>query len=115
MQDYAKNNPSVYDDLEYADVPLNPFVQDAILKSDYGPHVAHALSKDLNLANKLNKLDPIDAMREIVKIEEQAKVKPSTSSAPPPVDDPKSQAPQNKRNINDLTMEEYMATMNKLI
>jgi hypothetical protein len=72
--------------------PASAVVQQFILKSDVGYRVAHELGRDAGLLDKINRLDPIDAVRELSKIEAKhtaaqkaPEEKPKVTKAPKPV------------------------------
>ena len=68
-----------------ADTIVSPSVTDAILTSDRGPEVAYHLAKNPALAERLNRLSPIAAAREIGRIEAALeKSSPGTTRKPPP-------------------------------
>lgn len=86
-QESARKSISDYDEvLGGAETVVAPYVTDAILTSDRGPEVAYHLAKNPALAEKLNRLSPIAAAREIGRIEAALeKSSPGTPrSAPPP-------------------------------
>jgi hypothetical protein len=83
-----------YDDFDDVVVkskrPVSQAVQAFILKSDVGRHVAYELGKDPGALDRINKLDAIDATRELLQIEAQHKKpapeqKPKVTKAPKPV------------------------------
>lgn len=114
FDEYAKANPDFVEDLEYSNVPLSPNVEAFIKSSDYGPNVAHILARDEALAGRISNLDPINQVRELTKLEIRAESKPEISKAPAPVASQKTKIPSQSKNINDMSMSEYMAIMNKL-
>ena len=86
-QESARKSIPDYDEvLGGAETVVAPYVTDAILTSDRGPEVAYHLAKNPALADKLNKLGPIVAAREIGRIEAALeKSSPGTPrSVPPP-------------------------------
>ena len=50
-------------------VQVNDAVRDAILESDVGPQILYELASNDELAEKITKLSPINALREIGKLE----------------------------------------------
>lgn len=52
-----------------SDVPIAPHVGELLLESDHGPAIAYKLAKDPSIAEKLNKLSPTAAAKEIGKME----------------------------------------------
>lgn len=75
-----------------SDVPAAPHVLESILDSDSGPQLAYHLAKHPDVAQRLNELTPVQAAREIGRLEAQlAQPKTETptpkrtTSAPPPI------------------------------
>jgi len=78
------------------DVPITPAIQAAILESDFGPQVAYELAKNRAEFERIVKLGPLSAAREIGKIEARIALKASeqketketkkTTSAPKPIE-----------------------------
>ena len=86
QEDARKSIPDYDEVMGGAETVVAPYITDAILTSDRGPEVAYHLAKNPALAEKLNRLSPIAAAREIGRIEAALeKSSPGTSrSAPPP-------------------------------
>jgi len=95
-QESARKSIPDYDEvLGGAETVVAPYVTDAILTSDRGPEVAYHLAKNPALADKLNKLGPIAAAREIGRIEaalEKSSHVTSRSAPPPPAKTTRSSA-----------------------
>lgn len=79
---------------EVDDIPLSMPLQEAIVSSDIGPQVMYELAKDRDELERINRLSPIAAAREIGKIEarlakESSSAKETTekkiTKAPPPI------------------------------
>ena len=69
-QETVRKSIADYDEvMGGADTVVAPYITDAILTSDRGPEVAYHLAKNPALAEKLNRLSPIAAAREIGRIE----------------------------------------------
>lgn len=74
-----------------ADIPISAPMDQYILRSEHGARVLYHLGKNLEAARAIFQLDPIDAVRELVKIElslqapPAAPVKPKPTAAPKPV------------------------------
>lgn len=85
-QETARKEIADYDEvMGGADTVVAPYVTDAILTSDRGPEVAYHLAKNPALAEKLNRLNPLAAAREIGRIEAALeKSSPGTTRAAPP-------------------------------
>jgi hypothetical protein len=52
-----------------SDVPIAPHVGELLLDSDHGPAIAYKMAKDPAIAEKLNKMSPTAAAKEIGKME----------------------------------------------
>jgi len=113
LREYEKTNPDIREDVMYISTKVSPSVEQAILNSDMGPKVAQMLATDKNLLNRLNNLDAVSVGREVYKLEEQAKVKPAISSAPDPIDSPKTSVSSNSSSPSGLSFAEHTAMMNK--
>jgi hypothetical protein len=89
-QEAIKKVITDYDDVvAESDVPIAPHVGELLLESDHGPAIAYKLAKDPSIAEKLNKMSPTAAAKEIGKMEMAfdsdiaAKTEPGeTTSAP---------------------------------
>lgn len=81
--------PDFMDTISNPDFRQSGPVADAIKSSEIGGDVAYFLAKNLDVANSLNAMSPIQAAREIGKIE--AKILATPKPTPPPVI---SQAPE---------------------
>jgi hypothetical protein len=76
-----------------ANVPMSPAVQSILLKSENGPELLYELAKNPKEADRICRLSPIDAAREMGKFEARIAAKTSatkqetkkTSSAPKPL------------------------------
>lgn len=65
-----------------SDVPAAPHVLESILDSDSGPQLAYHLAKNPELAEQLNAMTPVQAAREIGRLEAQL-AHPKTETTPP--------------------------------
>lgn len=65
-----------------SDVPAAPHVLESILDSDSGPQLAYHLAKNPELAEQLNAMTPVQAAREIGRLEAQL-AQPKTETTPP--------------------------------
>ena len=78
-----------YDEvIEESTTRLTPAMEEAILTSDIGPHVAYYLAKNVDEANGISSMSPVAAIRAIGKIEAKLTVgkgKRNVSGAPAPV------------------------------
>ena len=89
-------------------------VEEAIRSSDIGPQLMYELGKDRDLLDKLNKLDPISAYREIGKLEaklakESEKPKQKTiTKAPAPINPIGSKSSSKAiKNPEDMSFDEF--------
>lgn len=79
-----------YEDFAYT-APIHDHVADLVMSMDEGPRVAYYLGKNPETAAKLSALPPLEAAKELGRIEtrlayerEQAKAKPVSKAPPPP-------------------------------
>jgi len=108
------------DVLMYDDIVANdssPLVKQAILKSEKPEVLLKSLALDNSLRYKINTLnDPLDVAREIIKMESQADIKPSVSSAPDPAGNTRAVTPQQGNNLGSISSQrDYEAEMNKFL
>jgi hypothetical protein len=93
---FVESHPDYQETLEKADLTLAIPLLQYIRESDLGPDLALHLSKNVEIAERLNRLSPIKALAELGKIEAKlapAKVdepkpssrQPETSKAPAPI------------------------------
>lgn len=68
---------------------LNPVVRELVTESDVGPELAYHLAKHPAVANKVNSLPPLQAAKEIARLEDSLS-RPSNraTKAPPPLKTP---------------------------
>jgi hypothetical protein len=79
-----------YEDVAYT-APIHDHVADLVMSMDEGPRVAYFLGKNPETAARLSSLPPLEAAKELGRIEtrlayerEQAKAKPVSKAPPPP-------------------------------
>ena len=96
---------------EAEDLPLTPAIYEAVLDSDIGPALVYHLAKDLELYEKISKMPPLSAAREIGKLEAKLMKdnKPNVSKAPPPINPVTKQSGTVKKDPNSLSYKEYCA------
>lgn len=109
-----QKNPD-FDDviLSASDVPVSPALQQALLTSEHGPSIMYALAKNPAELARLSALPPLDAAREIGRLEARQpsptagpnKQKPAIRPPVPPSTVNGSAA--STRNLDDLPMSEY--------
>ena len=85
--EYATKTPDFFDVVNNSEVPISPAVGTELSESDQGPAIAYYLTKNPDVAEKLNKMTPRQVIREIARIEGIV-----SSSAPPPAPAPEPQA-----------------------
>lgn len=103
------------DDFEFP-VEVRPAIGNALLTSELGPQITYYLAQNRAECERIARLDPIAAVREIGKLEAKLSIKPTPetkkppklSAAPDPIkpDTGGSHAPSTKR-PEDMTHEEY--------
>lgn len=123
-----------YDEvMRAADTPIAQHVIDQLLESEEGPRIAYHLAKHPEIAAKLNTLTPIQAAREIGRLEARVAVPvdsaaaadetppdaastpapatkpPKTTSAPPPAK-PVASGRATTVPLEKMSMDEYVAT-----
>jgi hypothetical protein len=123
-QTQARSTIQDYDAvLESSDVPIAQHVGEALLESDHGPALAYHLAKNPAVADKLNAMTPLNAAREIGRIEASlaagsAAPSPAQGAAPaapaarttnaPPPGKPVQQAGNAPVDLSKLSMDDYV-------
>lgn len=74
--------PDYHEVVGGSDVPAAAHVLESILDSDSGPQLAYHLAKHPDVAQRLNELTPVQAAREIGRLEAQL-AQPKTEAPPP--------------------------------
>lgn len=74
-----KDIPDYADIVGSADVPLAPHVQQAIVESDLGPHIAYYLALNTDELKRLNSMKPVAAIRHLAKLEDEIRATEETS------------------------------------
>lgn len=96
-----------------SDVPVSPALQQALLTSEHGPALMYQLAKNPAELARISALPPIDAAREIgrleAKVSSTAAPKTTTKSAARPPAPPTSagSSTTSARNLDDLPLSEY--------
>ena len=110
--------PDFNDVMQNAEIALPIPVLEAIKESDMGPEIAYHLATNVDEADRLGKLSPLAAVREIGKIEaklsaplSQPKTKQVTQ-APEPIKPTPSQASSTKKTLDEMSTDEFMAARN---
>ncbi len=125
-QERVRNFSSSIDDFEEVmeeaeDVEVSPALQEAIFDSSVGPQVLYELAKNPEEANRISKLSPIAAIREIGRIEgklqaslKETPKKSTTTKAPRPLSNVRGSGKVSK-DLNDpnLSQAQYEALRRK--
>lgn len=100
---------------EISDMPMNQAVFEAVAESDFTGELTYHFGKHPEVLDKLNKLSPIQAAREIGKLEAQLSAPApakKTSNAPSPIT-PVSSRSSDSGLSDNLSTEEWIARRNK--
>lgn len=84
-QEFAKDKPDYVQKTRDPRVPISPAVADVLAESDDGPALAYYLANNIDVAAQISQLPPLQAAREIGRIEakliaEREKAKAATST-----------------------------------
>jgi hypothetical protein len=83
-----------YDDMiASSDVMISDQVKDAILESDIGPRIIYHLAENPEIAEKINKLSLVNALKEVGKIEARLEKAPESRAEVKPVEVSKAPRP----------------------
>lgn len=104
-----------YRDKVYGNIPISQAMAEIIAESPDGPAVAYELANNIELASQIYELSPVQAAREIGRIEArlaQAKVapvapKPVLTNAPPPPPTIEAVEPAVEKNWEDMSDTEF--------
>lgn len=103
-----------------SDVPAAPHVLESILDSDSGPQLAYHLAKNPELAEQLNAMTPVQAAREIGRLEARlaqpkAETTPPkrTTNAPAPITPVRGSNGQFTKSAEQMSDAEWYASRNK--
>lgn len=113
--------PDYHEVVGGSDVPAEAHVLEAILDSEQGPQLAYHLAKHPDVAQRLNEMTPVQAAREIGRLEAQlAQPKTETppprrtTNAPPPINPVRGSNGQFTKSPDQMTDAEwYAAQRNK--
>lgn len=91
-------------------VPITDVMADAILTSDVGPEVSYFLGKNRDEAARISRLNPIQQVREIAKIETRiaAGAPSKTTAAPPPPSTVGGSTPGTHKDPSQMSMAEFV-------
>lgn len=113
VADFRATTPdfdSVMADVE--GIELSPVLQQAILEHEDGARLAYELAKDSKTLERISRLSPTAAVRELGKFEArilngtQAKP-PAVSKAPPPISPVGQGSTKSTKSVDDMTYQEY--------
>lgn len=112
--------PDYHEVVGGSDVPAAAHVLESILDSDSGPQLAYHLAKHPDVAQRLNELTPVQAAREIGRLEAQlatpkAETTPPkrTTNAPPPINPVRGSNGQFTKSPDQMTDAEWYASQRK--
>lgn len=105
----ARGKYEDFDDIVDSDLPITQPMQAAIIDSEHGAEIAYHLGKHPDEAERISRLSPMAAIREIGKIEAQIvqAPKPKPSAASRPLSPVKGRAGQIDLNDPKLTYEDW--------
>lgn len=112
--------PDYHEVVGGSDVPAEAHVLEAILDSEQGPQLAYHLAKHPDVAQRLNEMTPVQAAREIGRLEAQlAQPKTETppprrtTNAPPPINPVRGSNGQFTKSPDQMTDAEWYASQRK--
>ena len=112
MAQYSAKHQDFLDQVESSQVVLQPHLVRAVKESANAPKVLHELVKDEALAYRLNSLDPMSLMREVIALESKAESKePAISSAPKPIKTPSGSSVTPAKTLENLPRAEFNKAM----
>lgn len=99
-----------------SDTPITQHVGETIMESDLGPQLAYHFAKNPDVLMRLNSMSPVQAAREIGKLEATLSTKPAApaaptkkvSNTPAPAGTMGTQGRATTPALQNLSMEEYM-------
>lgn len=120
VNDSAEAMPDYHEVVGKSDVPAAPHVLESILDSDQGPALAYHLAKNPDVAAQLNDMTPLQAAREIGRLEAQLaqpKADPTpekrTTKAPAPINPVRGGNGQFQKSAEQMTDAEWYASQRK--
>jgi hypothetical protein len=104
MPDYA-------DVAENPDLPISQQMAIAITTSEHGPKIAYYLGQHPDEAGRIAKMNPVQQLMELGKLETQlsAPKKPSVSKAPAPIKPLSGSGEPQTKSTDEMSMDEYAA------
>lgn len=83
---YAADHPDFVEDVQQARVPINDAMQDVLVSSEKPAELTHYLAKNPDHALQISRMTPVQAARELAKVElTMAQAERKVSNAPPPM------------------------------
>lgn len=67
-----------------SDIQLTPHLQELLLSSDVGPHLSYQIAMQPEIAERLNRLPPLIAAKEIARMEDRIEKQPDAPPTPAP-------------------------------
>ena len=112
VQQYRAQAPDFESVLENAeDIQLSPALQQAILEHENGPRLAYELAKDRKALERIARLSPASAIRELGKFEAHAlngdTKAPAISKAPPPITPVGTGSTKSTKSPDQMDFQEY--------
>lgn len=112
VQAYRAQAPDFESVLENAeDIQLSPALQQAILEHEAGPRLAYELAKDRKTLERIAKMTPASAIRELGKFEAHAlngdTKPPAISKAPPPITPVGTGSTKSTKSPDEMDYQEY--------
>ncbi len=113
LAQYEAKNQGFLDRLDDSQVLFDPKLGQIIKQSANPAKVMDQLISDTALANKLNVMDPVSMMREVIALENREAPKdPAISSAPKPISTPSGSSVTPSISLADMTNAQYRDYMN---
>lgn len=115
----ARSKHEDWDEIAESDILISSAMEGAIMDSDFGAEIVYFLGKNPSEAERISKLSPLAAIREIGKIEDalskqkapsdQAKKEPKVSKAPAPIKPIKGKAAASAKSLDEMSYQDYRA------
>ena len=106
-----------YHDVVYSETtPISPAMAEVIQESEIGPQLAYHLAKNTALARAIYSLPPVQAARELGKLEAKLSApKPVATKAPPPPPRIEATEPAVEKDPDKMSDEEWLKWRNKQV
>lgn len=134
VEEAMKHHPDYEQVMSASQVPVADHVQELLLDAESGPRLAYYLDRHPEIADKLNEMSPVQAARELGRIEASFSAaptanetpdetpaapkqtapaaKPRTTAAPPPAR-PAASGSSTTKTLDKMSMDEYVETRRK--